>query len=123
MTEHDTMTTTRRSELAPFIVDLLDFMEEKIQEAVADEASRAVAIGEAAGAAPLLRDRLREDDFMKANFMLLFEHQVYDTKASWWKYLATVDRAEFEKETAGLVGPEGILTLLRTVVAEGPGIS
>jgi hypothetical protein len=28
-----------------------------------------------------------------------------------------------EKETAGLVGPEGILTLLRTVVADGPGIS
>jgi hypothetical protein len=116
-------TTTRRSDLAPFILDLLDFMEEKIHEALADEASRAGAIGEAAGAAPLLRDRLREDDFMKANFMLLFEHQVYDTEAAWWKYRTTVDRAEFEKETANLVGPEGILALLRTVVADGPGIS
>ena len=85
------MTTTRRSELVPFILDLLDFMEEKIQKAVADEASRAGAIGEAAGAAPLLRDRLREDDFMKANFILLFEHPVYDREAGWWKYLATVD--------------------------------
>jgi hypothetical protein len=117
------MTSHRRSEFVPFVLDLLDFMEEKILEALADEASRAGAIGEAAGAAPLLRDRLREDDFMKANFMLLFEHQVYDTEAAWWKYLATVERAEFEKETAGLVGPEGILTLLRTVVADGPGIS
>jgi len=117
------MTTTRRSELAPFILDLLDFMEEKIQEALADEASRAGAIGEAAGAAPLLRDRLREDDFMKANFMLLFEIQVYGAEVAWWRDLASMDRAEFEKETAGLVGPEGILSLLRTVVAEDPGIS
>jgi hypothetical protein len=34
------MTTTRRRELAPFILDPLDFMEEKIQEALADEASQ-----------------------------------------------------------------------------------
>lgn len=52
------MKTSRRNELVPFILDLLDFMEEKIQKAVADEASRAGAIGEAAGVAPLLRDRL-----------------------------------------------------------------
>src|SRR6476660_8342141 len=117
------MTTTRRSELVPFILDILDFMEEKIQEALADEASRAGAIGEAAGAVPLLRDRLRENDFMKTNFMLLFEKQVCDAEAAkWWKDLVGLDSADFEKETAGLVGPEGILTLLRTVVADGPGI-
>jgi len=116
------MTTTRRTELVPFLLDLLDFIEEKIQEALADEPSRTGAITEAAGVVPLLRDRLREDDFMKANFMLLFEIQVFGAETVWWKNLLSMDRAEFEKETAGLVGPEGILTLLRTVVAHEPGI-
>lgn len=60
---------------------------------------------------------------MMANFILLFEHPVYDREAGWSKYLATVDRAEFEKETAGLFGPEGLIMVLRTIVADGPGIS
>ncbi len=71
------MASTRRTELDPFILDLLDFMEEKIQDALTDEASRVGAITEAAGVVPLLCDRLREDDFMKANFMLLFEQVFY----------------------------------------------
>jgi hypothetical protein len=55
------MTTTRRTEFVPFVLDLIDFMNEKIREAIGDEDSRAAAVGEAAGALPLLRDRLRED--------------------------------------------------------------
>ena len=43
------MTTTRRTALAPFLLDLLDFMEEKIREAMADETSQVGAISEAAG--------------------------------------------------------------------------
>jgi hypothetical protein len=38
---------------------------------------------------------------------------------AWWKNLAAMDRAEFNKEAAGLVGPGGIISLLRTVVTEG----
>ena len=47
-------------------------MDEKIQEAAAAEDSRAGAIGEAAGCVPLLRDRLREDEAVQAQFMLVF---------------------------------------------------
>ena len=43
------MTSHRRTELGPFILDLLDFMHEKISEAVADETSRPGAVSEAAG--------------------------------------------------------------------------
>ena len=53
------MASQRHIEFVPFVLDLLDFVEEKIGEAVADEASRPGAVGEAAGALPLLRDRLR----------------------------------------------------------------
>jgi hypothetical protein len=65
---------TRRSEFVPFVLDLVDFIEEKIQEALAGEGSRAVAISEAAGVVPLLRDRLREDEPKQAQFMLVFEN-------------------------------------------------
>ena len=64
------MTSNRGTELAPFVLDLIDFMEEKIQGSMADEASRAGAVSEAAGALPLLRDRLREDETRKAPFTL-----------------------------------------------------
>ena len=60
----------RHTELAPFVLDVLDFMEEKIREAVEDEA-RIGAITEAAGAIPLLHDRLREDETKQAQFMLV----------------------------------------------------
>jgi hypothetical protein len=52
----------RRTEFAAFVLDLLDFIEEKIQEAMENEPSRIAAIGEAAGAIPVLRDRLRENE-------------------------------------------------------------
>jgi hypothetical protein len=117
------MTTTRRTELAPFLLDLLDFMEEKIQEALADEASQAGAISEAAGALPLMRDRLREDDVMKAQFMLVFSDYLFEPNvAEWWAVFARMDRATFEKQAAALIGSEGIFPVLR-VVAASPGAS
>lgn len=64
------MTSRRRTEFAAFVLDLLDFIEEKIQESLDDEASRAAAVGEAAGAVPVLRDRLRENDVVSAQFVL-----------------------------------------------------
>jgi hypothetical protein len=53
------MTSPRRTDFATFILDLMDFIEEKIREAVETEASRIAAIGEAAEAIPLLSDRSR----------------------------------------------------------------
>jgi hypothetical protein len=113
------MTITRRTELAPFLLDLLDFMGEKIQEAVADEASRVGAVSEAAGVLPLLRDRLREDETKKAQFMLVFDEYLYGPHAApWWAEFARMDRAAFEKQAASLVGPHGIFAVLRAISAD-----
>ncbi len=113
------MRTTRRSELAPFLLDLLDFMEEKIQEAVANEVSQAGAIAEAAGALPLLRDRLREDETRKAQFMLVFDEYLYGPHATgWWAEFAKMDRATFERQAAELIRPHGILAVLRVIAAD-----
>jgi hypothetical protein len=123
MPEQDIMTTTRRTALAPFLLDLLDFMEEKIREAMADEASQVGAISEAAGALPLLRYRLREDDVTKAQFVLIFYDYLYEPHVTeWWAIFARMDRATFEKQAAALVGSDGIFPVLR-VMAAGPGIS
>ncbi|MEY9123811.1 hypothetical protein [Bradyrhizobium yuanmingense] len=62
--------TTRRTEFAAFVLDLMDFIEEKIAEALADEDSRAGAIAEG-GTVPVLRDRLRENEKVQASFVLV----------------------------------------------------
>jgi hypothetical protein len=99
------MTTTRRTERAPFLLDLLDFIEEKIREAVTDEASQAAAV-------PLLRDRSREDDETTAGFMLVLDEAIYGPDAAnWWTALGRLERPEFEKQAALLVAPQGSLPL------------
>jgi hypothetical protein len=111
------MSSVRRTDFADFVLDLLDFMEEKIREALDDEGSRPAAIGEAAGAVPLLRDRLREDEVAQAQFMLVFGVQLFEPHATpWWAEFARMERAEFEQRAADLVGPQGRLAALRTVV-------
>ena len=92
-------------------------MEEKIRESVDDEASRAGAITEAAGAVPLIRDRLRENEVAQAQFMLVFDAQMFDADAAkWWTDLAQMDRTEFEMRSADLVRPQGTLAALSHVV-------
>jgi hypothetical protein len=115
------MTTTRRTERVPFLLDLLDFMEEKIREAMADETSRVAAVSEAAGAVPLLRDRSREDDNTTAGFLLVFDEGIYGRDAAnWWTALGRMKRPEFEEQAARLVGPEPdkIFTVLRVIAAD-----
>jgi hypothetical protein len=102
------MTSTRRTEFAPFVIDLLDFMEEKIGEAVAEEASRVGAISEAVGVVPLMRGRLSENEDAQAQFILVFDNEMYDADAAkCWKEFARMDRAEFEQQAADLLGPQG----------------
>jgi hypothetical protein len=110
------MTPTRRTEFTPFVLDVLDFMKEKVLEAVADEASRTGAIGEAAGIIPLMRDRLRENEAAQAQFMLVFDDQLFEPHATrWWAEFAKMDRAGSEKQAADLVRPHGALAALRAV--------
>jgi hypothetical protein len=112
------MTSTRHTEFTLFVLDLLDFMEEKISQGLKDDASRVGAISESAGAVPLLRGRLSENEAARARFMLVFDNQMYDADAAkWWKEFARMDRAEFEKQAADLVRPHGVLAMLREVAA------
>jgi hypothetical protein len=65
------LVTPRRTEYAAFVLDLMDFIDEKILEAMENEPSRVAAVGEAAGAIPVLCDRLRENEPVQANFILV----------------------------------------------------
>lgn len=110
--------TPRRTEFAAFVLDLLDFIEKKIREALAKEPSRPAAIAEAGGAIAPLRDRLSENEPVQAQFMLVFDTQMYDSHpALWWLDLAAMDRTEFEKVAVDLVGAQGALSALRKVAA------
>ncbi len=56
--------------------------------------SRVAAVAEAAGVVPLLRDRLRENEVAKAQFMLVFDEYLYGPRATqWWVDFARMDRA------------------------------
>ncbi|MBR1178080.1 hypothetical protein JQ617_29255 [Bradyrhizobium sp. KB893862 SZCCT0404] len=95
----------------------MDFIEEKVGEAMHDESVRGAAISEAAGAIPVLRDRLRENDVMNANFILVLGNMVEARYAEdWWDDFGGLDRHEFEDAAQDLVGPEGGLAILRKVV-------
>src|SRR5260221_10876794 len=97
------MTSNRRTEFALFILDVLDFMEEKTREAVEDEASRAGAISEAAGVVPQVRDRVRKNEVTQAQFMLVFDVQMSEPPAAqWWAEFARMDRKRDFRDT--LVG-------------------
>lgn len=112
------MTSHRHTEFAPFVLDLLDFMEEKLREAIADEASQAGAVSEAAGLLPPLRDRLRYNEVVQAQFILVFSDYLYNPHAAdWWIGFARMDRPAFEKEAETLVG---LLAVLRQVAAAEP---
>ena len=117
--------TTWRTEFSAFVLDLLDFLEEKIAEALETEPSRVAAIGEAAGAIPLLRERLRENDVVNAYFILALGNMFEGRWASeWWDDFAKMDRAEFEETARDLIGPQGRLAILRRTVAEaGHGLA
>ncbi|MBR0944381.1 hypothetical protein ABIF65_009295 [Bradyrhizobium japonicum] len=65
------MPSIRRTEFADFVADLLDFIEEKIRDAVENETSRPAAIAEArrrrrAAAGPPARERGRPGELHTA---------------------------------------------------------
>lgn len=109
--------TPRRTEFADFVLDLLDFMEEKLREAQRDETSRIGAVNEAAGAVAPLRDRLRENELVQAQFMLVFDNELYEPHATGrWRGLARMPRADFEAEVEAFFKPDGVFAALRGIV-------
>ncbi|MDA9420976.1 hypothetical protein [Bradyrhizobium sp. CCBAU 53380] len=114
--------TPRRTEFAVFILEILDFMEEKIREAHADENSRIAALGEAAGAVPVLRDRLREDELVQTKFIMVFGNELYDPHATGrWRDLAQMPRADFEAEAEAFIKPDGVFAALRRIAEATKG--
>lgn len=108
--------TPRRTEFAAFVLDLLDFVE-KIGEAMENEPSRVAAIGEAAGAIPVVRDRLRENDLANTQCILALGNMIEQRWASEWREdFSKMDREEFERTAGDLVGPQGRVAILRTIV-------
>lgn len=115
--------TPRLTDFADFVLDLLDFMEEKLREALADENSRVAAIGEGAGAVPLLRDRLREDELVQTRFMLVFHNELYEPYATErWRDLARMPRADFEAEVDAFLKPGGTFAALRAIAGTPQGL-
>lgn len=115
--------TPRRTEFAAFVLDLLDFMEEKLREAQRDETSRVGAINEAAGAVAPLRDRLRENELVQAQFMLVFDNELYEPYATGrWRDLARMPRTDFETEAEAFLKPGGTFAALRAIVGAAQGI-
>jgi len=113
------MSTTpslRRTDIADFLADMLDFMTEKIAEAVTDPSCQLAAIEEAAGAVPVMRDRLRDDAVLWTNFVLVLGVKIEEGWRDWWTSFAKMNRKEFLHEAEQIGGPDGALVVLRSIL-------
>lgn len=92
------MPTSRnyRTALADALLDLLDFIDERLREALDVPASQLAAATEAGCAMPVIMDRLAEDEAIGLNFLLVLgtslERQHW---RDWWDNFAHSDRDEF----------------------------
>jgi hypothetical protein len=109
----------RRTALTDFLFDLLDFVEEKINEAVADPMSRAWAIEEAACAMPVMFDRLSEDEGIGLRFVLVLGNKIEKRYwPDWWDDFAKMEDEEFLREAGELTRKGGALHALRAVLKQ-----
>jgi hypothetical protein len=84
------------------------------------EPSRIAAISDAAGAVPMLRERLRENEHVRTPFSLALDNQMNEPHATaWWRDFAKLERAEFEAEAAGLLRASD--SLRKVVVGDAGG--
>ncbi|WJR75576.1 hypothetical protein [Bradyrhizobium sp. NP1] len=114
--------TPRRTDFADFVLDVLDFTEEKLREALRDETSRVGAVNEAAGAVPVLRDRLRENELVQTQFMLVLGNEFFEPHASErWRDLARMPRADFEAEVEAFLKPGGAFAATQAIVGAAHG--
>lgn len=115
----ETTLRSRQTPLVDFLDDLLTFLEEKISEAIADPASQIAATHEAAGAMPIINDRLREDDVLWLRFDLVLGVRMEARHwREWWDQFATMKRADFLSEASRFVGHDGMIAILRTILRQ-----
>lgn len=85
-----------RTPLVDTLLDLLDFVDEKLREALDDPLSQLAATIEAGCAMPVILARLREDQAIGLNFLLALETKLEKQHwRQWWDCLANSEREEF----------------------------
>jgi hypothetical protein len=107
-----------RTVLEPMILDLLDFIEEKLSEALEDPSSPFAAVIEAGCAMPIIRERLREDEVIAAHFALALDAQLdRDHSRKWWDHFARMPHADFARKTSDIMDR---VRGLRDILRPGP---
>jgi hypothetical protein len=114
--------TSRRTEFAAFVLDLMDFIDEKVREALDNDECPSRGSLRGGRRHPRAADRLRENEVVQANFILVLGNTIERRWApEWWEDFARMNRAEFEEVARDLVGR---LAVLRRIVAnDGPAQS
>jgi hypothetical protein len=107
-----------RTALADALLDLLDFVDEKLREALDDPSSQLAAGTEAGCAMPVIMDRLAEDDAIGLNFLLVLGVRVEGPHwPEWWDNFANSARNEFCREAKDIRDRIGTL---RKVLLDNP---
>jgi hypothetical protein len=107
--------TPRCTEFAAFVLDALGFMEEKILEATGRALARR-RHRRGRRRHPVLRDCLRENEVVQANFILVLSKMIEQCWVSQWRDdFSKMERGEFERTARDLVGR---LAILRTLATE-----
>jgi hypothetical protein len=108
--------TEYRTDLKEFVLDQIDFIETKLNEAVADAVSQKGAITEAVGVVPQLRERVwAEAEGLGSSCMLAFPELVDRDGVDWWDKFAVMEREKFLNEASALLGENGKLAVARSV--------
>jgi len=112
-------TSRFRCDLRDFLLDLLDFVEEQIEQAVSEPADQRAAVDAASGVVPVIRDRLNSDpspqvEALWASFLLVpgnkFEERYWRTE---WDALEIMAPDDFREAARVLIE---LIETLRQVV-------
>jgi hypothetical protein len=99
-----------RTPLNDFVLDQIDFVECKLNEAVRDAASQISAITEASGVVPQLRERMLSEDQDTTVQSAQACPELFDRGAlAWWNRLAIMERTQFLSEASGEQGKLAIV--------------
>lgn len=97
--------TNYRTELRPWLDDALDFIIEQIELARSSPLDQFPAVGAAQGVIPYLQSRLKEDEFLAANFALVLEQRI--DPGHWeriWAEMAKESPDRFAKSAEDVIG-------------------
>jgi hypothetical protein len=108
---------TYRTPLNDFVLDQIDFVECKLNEAIRDAASQISAVTEASGVVPQLRERMFSENQDKTIQCAQACPELFDRGAlAWWNRLAVMERTKFQSEASGLLGEQGKLAIVKKLL-------